>query len=250
MKNILKVTLFMGSLMALSLNAQADSCRELKNDIKTFCQNIDNTCESIKSCLTRRDTCVGRVPKNIPRDATSCTGLNECMEAIKDELPSRERCKYRWSQTEQSEGLCTVDRHWLYSEDGCPGKIGGLLNNLAYGLNSEVDTGFTCKPTRTKYVKQKKSCNDAIKEFKSSCTVDQGGRVIMADEDRAFIEEYSPKNCEYSIKFNRYRQGDFELASPSRVENSQSYDGPRHGKKVAPHTDDRSGEEGAKVLRN
>ncbi len=251
MKTFLKATFLMGPLIALSFNAQAQSCRELKNSIKTHCQVIDSTCESIKSCLTRRDTCVGKVPKNIPRSANSCVALNECMTAIKGELPSGEQCRYHWSQSEGREGICTVDRHWLYSEDGCPGKIGGLLNNLAYGLSSEVDTGFTCEPTRNKYVKQRKSCTDAIKEFESSCTVDQGGRIVMADEDKAFIKEFSPKNCEYSDRFSRYRQGDFELAAPARVDSGSSYDGSRSGKrKIAPHSDDRAPGEGDKVIRN
>ncbi len=241
----------MSTTFALPLTAHAQSCRELKNDIKTHCQVIDNTCESIKSCLTRRDTCVGKVPQNIPKDATSCVALNECMGEIKSELPSSEQCKYYWSHSGDSKGLCTVDRHWLYSEDGCPGKIGGLINNLAYGLKAEVDTGFTCEPTRTKYIRQKVSCREAIEAFSKSCTVDQGGRIVMAEEDKAFIKEFTPKKCEYSDKFKLYRQGDFELAAPARVDSSDSYDGSRRGRrKIAPQTDDRAPEKGSKVLRN
>ena len=246
MMKLIRTTLLLAS--TFSVSAYADTCREIKNSIKTHCQILDNSCVSIGSCLTRRDTCVGRVPENIPTDPNACVGLNECMDAISDELPSTERCKYKWNDASADRGFCTVDRHWLYSEDGCPGKVGGVINSIAYGLGSEVDSGFTCAPTRKKYQIIEKSCLDAISEFEQSCAVE--GRGELEEEDQEYVESFRPEPCEYNEKFDDYRQGDFELAAPSSVHGDSHFDGGRGGKKIAPHSDDNHPEEGSHTITN
>ncbi len=247
MKVIFKLT----TLWALTVSVTyANSCRELKDDVKVHCQVIEDTCKSIKSCLTRRDTCVGRVPKSIPKDPSSCEEVNECMQGIKNHFPSGEKCTYYWSKTESNDGFCTTKRHFLYSEDGCPGKIGGLLNTVAYGLGSEVDTGFTCAPTRKKYQKQEKSCRDAIAAFKKGCQVDQGGRHVMAQEDRDYIAEYEPKKCEFSDRFDRYRQGDFELPQSASTHSERGNDSNRGAvQKRPPIGDDRRPHDGSETIQ-
>lgn len=240
MKAILNITLLVGQLFSLSSLAKVDNCRELKNDVISFCQTIEDSCISIKSCLTRRDTCIGRVPKNIPQDAVSCLGINECMNEIRDELPSYDRCEYYWNQTKGSKGFCTVKHHWFRSEDGCPGKVGGIFSNIAYGLNAEVDLKFDCKPTYVKYKKKSSSCVNAIKDFSSQCKVKQKGLLVLAASDVLFVKQYMPKTCAYKDNFKKYHQGNFELPKPARTKSSRANNGKRSIHKVAPQTDDRA----------
>jgi len=249
MKVILTITLLVSSFYSLCTWAKEDNCRELKNNVITFCQNIEDSCISIKSCLTRRDTCVGNVPKNIPKDSDSCLGINECMNEIKGKLPSYDRCDYYWNQTKASNGFCTVRRHWLYSEDGCPGKIGGLLSSIAYGLSAEVDLKFDCKPTYVKYKKQSGHCINAIKDFSQKCKIQQKGHSVFAASDVSFVKQYMPKTCAYKENFKKYHQGDFALPMPARSKSSRVNDGKRSIHKVAPQTDDRAPVQG-KVIKD
>lgn len=250
MKAFLQTTLLVSSLFSLSSFAKMNNCRELKNDVISFCQNLEDSCTSIKSCLTRRDTCVGTVPKNVPKDAEGCLGLNECMGEVAGRLPSSDRCEYYWNQSGDSNGFCTVKKHWLYSEDGCPGKIGGLLNTIAYGLIAEVDMKFDCKPTYVKYKKKARSCASAIKDFSAHCKVEQNGHSVLAPSDVSFVKQYMPKTCEYRQNFKKYHQGDFELAPEAETHNARTNDGRRSIKKVAPQTDDRSPVKGGNAIKN
>ncbi len=234
MKTTLKLLFVLTSLACTS--SYADTCREYKNDIKTHCQVVADACTSIKSCLTRRDTCV----PSVPSDSTSCVGLNTCMDDIKDQLPSSDRCKYHWND---SGSFCTTKRHWIYSEDGCPGKMGGIINNLAYGFASEIDSDFNCKPTRHKYQIQKRGCLEAIDTFKSNCMAQN------VEEDERFVEENTPAPCIEDEEFDSYREGDFELPSSASGNGEDQYDGSRSNKKVAPQTDDRAPEQGSRTIQ-
>jgi len=122
----------------------------------------------------------------------------------------------------------------FFSEDGCPGKFGSIFYTLAYGLDSELDKDFSCKATKRKYEKQKASCEKAIYNFEREC-VSQDEEVFN-DDDQRFINEFTPNECEYSVKFDQYAPGDFR-ASPLAIKKGR--------KKRAPHSDDYSSREGS-----
>lgn len=247
--NSMKVFILgISALLSSTAFASSQGCREKKNDIKTHCQILSDSCSAIESCLTRRDTCVGRVPENIPEDSVSCRNLNSCMNGIAEKLPSSERCKYKWNDSNPRKEFCSVDRHWLYSEDGCPGKVGGIMSSIAYGLDSEVDTEFTCGAARSKYQHIEESCLESIKDFRSSCSVDGSGGLEQEDED--YIAMYAPAKCEFSENFDDYQQGDFEISTDQRTVSEDQYNGSRGNQKAAPHSDGSAKGERSRTIEN
>lgn len=197
---------------SLSIQAQTTACEKALDDMKLMCEGAINACEDIQDCLIRRDTCVDSVPKT----ENECQSLNTCMQDNKsDFLSDHTRCDYVWAIPSSGEGFCRVRKHFLFSEEACPGRTHGLLNAFAYGLNATVDSKYNCEAVVLKRQDKVKSCENYIGEVRSKC-----GTVPT---NKQYLLQYS---CEYASKFNTYRSREFALENSSdRVNNSSRRSG-------------------------
>ena len=197
----MKVLALVAILFGFNNSFAAETCREIKDNVKVFCQVLDNSCDHVESCLIRRDSCFER---GEPKDEQSCAQADECAQSIKDQVPSFGKCVYKWV-TSTDEPYCGVKGILFNSEDGCPGEISGLLNAFAYGLSSTVDDKFNCEAVSNKYKKKEQSCRKAIAQFKAGC--------LIADEDRQYVREYEPQACAVVNEFGRHPKGHYAVST-------------------------------------
>tara|TARA_R110002072_G_scaffold1989_3_gene16497 strand:- start:64512 stop:65213 length:702 start_codon:yes stop_codon:yes gene_type:complete len=212
----MKYILSLFVVIALSPSAfSQDSCRDLKDDVRTFCDGLVTQCTQIKNCMVRRDSCVDSVPTS----KSDCDEINSCVNKLDYEFDEYEHCEYRWSvNDEDNSGKCFVRSKWFATKEACPGRIKGLLNAATVGLDATVDGDFDCDAVNKTYVKDEKYCTDALSKFKGKC--------LIGDEDKVFAKKYSSYSCVYHEKFNKYKKDHFKVHSfseaSSRFNNSNT----------------------------
>lgn len=197
-------------LLSTSLYAQAQTtdCEKALDDMQLMCEAAIDACQDIQDCLIRRDTCVDSVPKS----EVECQTLNTCMQDNKgDFISDYTRCDYTWAIPSSGEGFCRVRKHFLFSEEACPGRTHGLLNAFAYGLNSSVDGKYNCESVVLKRKEKVDSCEDNIRQVRMKCgSVPANKRHLLQ------------VGCEYATKFNTYRNREFALENASNRVNDTS----------------------------
>ncbi|MCP4914335.1 MAG: hypothetical protein GY909_14575 [Oligoflexia bacterium] len=208
MKTILII--FVGLFISLSSMAEEKkvvNCRDAKDDVRTFCNVLNKQCMRIKNCMVRRDSCLDGIPKT----KSECDRVNKCVNNLNYEFDDTEMCEYRWI-IHNGESNCRVRDKWYTIKEACPGRIKGLLNTVAVGIDATVDQDFDCDAVNKTYVKDKKFCTDAMKEFEGSC--------IKSDEDRNFLKDYYSYKCVYHEKFSNYKKGHFAVSDLSQESTS------------------------------
>lgn len=212
--------------LPLTISAQT-TCSKALDDVRLMCEGAQNACDDLKDCLVRRDTCV----EGIPSTQTKCEQLDICMQSNKSDFGDQSRCDYTWATPSSGEGFCHVKKHFLFSEEGCPGRTQGLLNAFAYGLNATVDNKYNCAAVVDKRNDKVKSCERVISEAKSICGQDLPENLNYARN----------VNCEEAKNFARYRNREFALdaSSSSRVNDRSRRNavGAPESTNTAPHTD-------------
>lgn len=206
----LPLLLFISS--SLYAQAQTTDCEKALDDMKLMCEAAINACQDIQDCLIRRDTCVDSIPKS----PTECQTLNTCMQDNKtDFISDHTRCDYTWATPSSGEGFCHVRKHFLFSEEACPGRTHGLLNAFAYGLNASVDSKFNCESVVIKRQDKVNSCEDNIRRARMKC-----GSIPVNKRHLLQI------GCQYATKFETYRNREFALENASdRVNDSSRRNG-------------------------
>ncbi len=208
--------------------AQVDPCTKALDDVRLMCEGAQNACDDLKDCLVRRDTCVQGKPQN----EHQCKELDQCMQAYKSDFGDVSRCDYVWAVPSSGDGFCRVKKHFLFSEEGCPGRTHGLLNALAYGLNGTVDNQYNCESVVDKRNDKVESCERTVREARQACS--QG-----IPENLSYALNTS---CTESANFASYRNREFALDSSrstrvnDRSRRNSGLQGPT-SVNTAPHTD-------------
>mgnify|MGYP003646106498 CR=1 FL=1 len=194
----MKALLFM-TLTFFAANSYAQTeCEKKLDDARVLCQASVDACDEVKECLVRRDTCVDGIPKT----EQACNALDRCMQDNKHALSEHTRCDYTWAVPSSGDAFCRVKKHFLFSEEACPGRIHGFLNAFAYGLDSTVDSSFNCESVVKKRDDKVKTCNELISEASRLC-----GQVPD------HIKSMRNSSCEYAQRFTSYRSREFALDS-------------------------------------
>lgn len=201
-------------LSFLNFNSYSNTCQEMYEDVKVFCQQLSSNCDDVKHCLQRRDTCVD----SIPTDKEKCEQVNTCTQGIASQFPDSHRCEYYWHESKPNKGSCFVKKHFLYFEQSCPGRITGILKSIAYGINSAVDSKFNCAGTNKEYLKKNKSCQNAIKEYLSSCP--------KMGDTHELVKNFKDYKCSHSLEFKATSDGSYALDQATdkrQIQNSRSF---------------------------
>lgn len=184
-------------ILAPMTYAQTD-CTKALDDVKLMCGSAQDACDDVKECLVRRDTCVDSIPKN-ERD---CNALDSCMQGYKSQFAEGSRCDYTWAIPSSGDGFCRVKKHFLFSEEACPGRTHGLLNAFAYGLSSTVDKDFNCASVVRKRAEKVESCDDKLNAAKNIC-----GSIPQT------YQNFKATSCTEAARFSTYRNREFALES-------------------------------------
>jgi len=226
----MKIFISLVFLFSTAVNAEIE-CDKVMDDAKLFCKSSVDQCGDLHECLVRRDTCVENEPKN----ETECNNLDDCSNRFKAKFDSKftsnnTKCDYKWYVSSSGSKMCMVEGHFLFSEEACPGRVNGLLNAVAYGLNSAVDK-FDCKGVRKKYQEKTESCVKAMKKVATICpNIPQS------------LVKYKTLKCNYSSKFASFNNKQFSLANGNDVRVNQM---PRNGDDYRPpHGDGGAGGSG------
>lgn len=221
--------LLLSVLFLFSVQIYANTeCAKAIDDAKLFCESSKNQCQDLHECLVRKDTCVDKEPSN----EIECNTLQDCSQQFKGKFDQKfknngTKCEYNWHISSSGEGLCMVKGHFLFSEEACPGRISGLLNAVAYGVNSAVDK-FDCKGVNKKYQEKTESCVKSMRKVASLCP-----------DTPDYLSQFKNIKCNFSSKFASFQRGQFslDLASGTRVNQN-----PRNAPDYRPpHGDDGGG---------
>ncbi|MBH48943.1 MAG: hypothetical protein CME71_12315 [Halobacteriovorax sp.] len=195
--------LFLTILTAFTLNLHAQTeCEDNMDSARILCQASVDSCDEVKECLVRRDTCVESEPKT----EQACRSLNTCMQDNSHSFNDYSRCDYTWAVPSSGEGFCRVKKHFLFSEEACPGRIHGLLNLMAYGLSSTVDSKYTCASVVKKRDQKAETCVELLAKVRRNC-----GEIPQN------LKSFQNDSCEYSQKFTTYRNREFALDSSNSL---------------------------------
>ena len=219
-------------LLFISFNSYANTeCTEAIDNAKLFCESSNNQCGDLHECLVRKDTCVEKEPSN----EIECNSLQNCSQRFKVKFDQKfktngTKCEYKWHISTSGQSLCMVKGHFLFSEEACPGRISGLMNAIAYGLNTAVDK-FDCKAVNKKYKDMNDSCKKSLKKVASICP-----------DTPEYLNKYKNSKCSYSSKFSNFQRGQFSL---DQARGNNINQGPRNAPDYRPpHSDDGGGSAG------
>lgn len=189
------LTFFAICLLSINGYTQTSECSKAVEDAHLMCQTAQITCTNLKDCLIRRDTCVDREPQS----KEECVKLNDCMQANKHRFPDNHRCDYTWLESTTAK-FCNVKSHFLFTEEGCPGRIQGIFNALAFGFSATVDNEFTCEANVFKFEKKAKTCAEYLAEAKSACKIEPKS-----------LNAYKNLTCVAAKNFASYKNREFAL---------------------------------------
>lgn len=183
------------------------SCTQAIDDAKLLCESAQNSCADLKECLIRRDTCVDGVPKN----QSDCDALNNCMQSYADQFPGSSRCTYEWYVSDSGSKNCFPKKHFLLSQEACPGRVRGVLNIMAYGLNTSVDSDYNCAAVLGQRNKKVSSCEERLRIVTQKCG--------SLPERYAYLNQYA---CAEAQRFSNYSPGYWSIDAnqAGRVYNS------------------------------
>ncbi len=190
-------------LSAFSVQAQVDSCSEAIDDAKTMCDGARRMCANVRECLVRRDTCVDGIPKT----ESACIELNNCMQEYKSEFDGLSRCDYSWYRSASGSTSCFPKKHFLFIEDGCPGRVHGLLNAAAWGLDATVDSDYDCAAVVKQRSQKVKSCDQQLDRVAAKCG--------SLPANLAHLKQYQ---CSEAQNFASFTPGQWSIATHSNSE--------------------------------
>lgn len=194
---------FLAFFMFFTANVygQVSNCQSAADDVRLFCEDAKISCDDIKDCLIRRDTCVNGVPQN----EAECLQLGQCMKDNVSGFSEHTLCEYLWATPDTGESFCRVKKHFFLDEQSCPGRITGIGSAILRGISTAVDKDFNCKAVVAFYKKKEEICNERIQKASSAC----GGEAKIPSAARRF----KGFTCEYERNFNTYQAGQFALTN-------------------------------------
>jgi len=221
---VISLLIFAGSVWA-QRPEQSDQCKDSVSLAQSFCRQQRPACQSLHSCIVRRDTCVEASHR--PTTGQECDTLASCMKGhnFSDGLD----CRYVWSTSSDSP-ICRVLSKFSTDQSGCPGRIYsgfGLLGMLTFSgdiIDYSVDD-FSCQGVNSEFVYYRTLCQRKIQDVERHC-----GR------NAAVLSTLSATTCDASAHFSRHPR------APLGGVNPEITDGPRiFG--VPFYEDNRGGEE-------
>lgn len=194
---------FLAFLLLFTANVygQISNCQSAVDDVRLFCEDAKMSCDDVKDCLIRRDTCVNGIPK----DETECLQLSQCMKDNVSGFSENTLCEYLWATPDTGDSFCRVKKHFFLDEQSCPGRITGIGSAILRGISTAVDKDYNCKAVAAFYKNKEKICNERIQKANAAC----GGEAnvpLAAKKYRGFV-------CEYERDFDTYRAGQFTLTN-------------------------------------
>lgn len=202
MRIILIVLLYLQAASTL-----ATYCEKLNRDVRLFCEAVATQCNSLHSCLVRRDTCP---TDGEPKDSNECKQLHQCSQTIDayysdHHINIREKCDYQWIKEKK---MCLVRKRAFSDQKSCPGTTAGLLRAIINKLDdSTFDKNFNCVAVSNMYRNKLESCNARREEFKKYCISGKHNNAL----DYRFYKNMEPETCEYHENFSTYQKGAFAL---------------------------------------
>ncbi|HAZ12145.1 MAG: hypothetical protein A2X86_01270 [Bdellovibrionales bacterium GWA2_49_15] len=176
------------SLMWQPAFASGPKCEEALRDADLFVRDVRLTCETLKQCLVRRDTCVS---DGIPNTQSKCEAVDECMGNRDTDFGDSAQCRYQWTKT-ADQFTCSLKRKLFASQERCPGRtltgMGFVGMVLLQGdvIDYAVDSGFNCEAVNLHFKSRTKSLERARQKIIKFCV--RGGERAQAFTTPACIE--------------------------------------------------------------
>lgn len=138
-------------------------CLELKDNIKSSCERVDDVCDYLKECTDRRDVCIEAKRRNNgePVNMEDCLALGSCMKRNQRHFNDSTNCKYKWDTEDKS---CSVTARFIENKEVCPGRIltgSGLLGLIFLSgdtIRYAVDSDWNCEAAKDYVLWQKETC--------------------------------------------------------------------------------------------